>query len=310
MADIGRAGCRKSGSLMPWPGSLDATARRHRAAIVASLAPARSGPRRSLSAVANRQLRTWPSAVSLTRSQEPQNGLVTEPITPIVAGPPLTRNASAGAEPRATGSSGVSGNSADRAARISSAVTMFARRQPCCASSGICSMNRSWYPCSRQNRASGTASSSFLPRISTVLTLIGPSPAAAAADSPARTSVSRSRRARAQLGGARDNVQQPAPQQRLAAGEADLGDAEPLDPDPDQADHLAVGEQVRLGQPVESLGGHAVITPEVAAIGQRHPQVGRHAPVRIGKHGVTSLRICVLLPRKTSDYPCPGPLNG
>src|SRR3984885_4015040 len=86
-------------------------------------APAAGGPRGSLSVVANRQLRPWPSAVSLTRSQEPQNGLVTEPITPILAGPPLTRNASAGAEPRAAGSSGVSVNSADRAARISSAVT-------------------------------------------------------------------------------------------------------------------------------------------------------------------------------------------
>ena len=35
-------------------------------------------------------------------------------------------------------------NFADSAARISSAVTMFSRRQPCWASSGICSMNRSW----------------------------------------------------------------------------------------------------------------------------------------------------------------------
>ena len=37
-------------------------------------APARSGARRSDSSRANRQLRTWPSAVSRTRSQSPQNG--------------------------------------------------------------------------------------------------------------------------------------------------------------------------------------------------------------------------------------------
>ena len=49
IADIGRSGCRNDGSLMPWPGSFTATARRHAAASSASLAPARSGPRRSLS---------------------------------------------------------------------------------------------------------------------------------------------------------------------------------------------------------------------------------------------------------------------
>ena len=38
-------------------------------------------------------------------------------------------------------------------ARISSAVTMFSRRQACWASSGICSMNRSSYPCSRRTAA-------------------------------------------------------------------------------------------------------------------------------------------------------------
>ena len=56
--------------------------------------------RRSDSSRANRQLRTCPSAVSRTRSQSPQNGRVTEAITPTVAGPPSTRNSSAGALPR------------------------------------------------------------------------------------------------------------------------------------------------------------------------------------------------------------------
>ena len=60
--------------------------------------------RRSDSSRANRQLRTWPSAVSRTRSQSPQNGRVTEAMTPTVAGPPSTRKVSAGALPRCSGS--------------------------------------------------------------------------------------------------------------------------------------------------------------------------------------------------------------
>jgi hypothetical protein len=57
----------------------------------------------------------------------------------------------------------VSENRADKAARISSAVIMSVRRQPCRACSGICSMNRSWYPQSSQNRSSGAASRSLTP---------------------------------------------------------------------------------------------------------------------------------------------------
>ena len=40
--------------------------------------------------LANRQLRTWPSAVSRVRSQAPQNGWVTLAITPTRAGSPST----------------------------------------------------------------------------------------------------------------------------------------------------------------------------------------------------------------------------
>ncbi len=99
-------------------------------------------PRRSDSSRANRQLRTWPSAVRRTRSQSPQNGRVTEAITPTVAGPPSTRNSSAGALPRGS-SAGERSNSALSRSKISSAVTMPSRLQPCWASSGICSMKRS-----------------------------------------------------------------------------------------------------------------------------------------------------------------------
>ena len=73
----------------------------------------------------------------------------------------------------------------------------------------------------------------------------------------------------------RDDVDQAAAQQRLAAGEAHLGDAEPLDRDADQPDDLVVGEQLVVGQPVQALGRHAVRAAQVAAVGQRDPQVGR-----------------------------------
>jgi len=66
---IGRDGCRKLGSSMPCPGSFPSVASRHRSASSWSVAPSRSGVRRSLSSRANRQLRTWPSAVGRVRSQ-------------------------------------------------------------------------------------------------------------------------------------------------------------------------------------------------------------------------------------------------
>ena len=144
MADMGRAGCRNPGSLMPWPGRLAATAVRQSSASWSSLAPDLSAARRSVSAGANRQLRTWPSAVSRTRSHVPQNGRVTDQMMPTRSGPPLIWKVSAGADPLASGPSGVKVNSADKDVRISPAVTMSALRQPCWASSGICSMNRSW----------------------------------------------------------------------------------------------------------------------------------------------------------------------
>ncbi len=74
--------------------------------------------RRSDSSRAKRQLRIWPSAVSRTRSQSPQNGRVTDAITPTVAGPPSTWNSSAGALPRGS-SAGRQHELAPRGARRS-----------------------------------------------------------------------------------------------------------------------------------------------------------------------------------------------
>ena len=72
----------------------------------------------------------------------PQNGRVTDAITPTVSGPPFTANSSAGALPRGS-AAGVSTNSCSSAAKISSAVIIDSRFQLCWASSGICSMKRS-----------------------------------------------------------------------------------------------------------------------------------------------------------------------
>ena len=81
----------------------------------------------------------------------------------------------------------------------------------------------------------------------------------------------------------RHQVGQPAPQQRLAAGQPDVGDAEP-DGDADQPGHLLEGQQLGLGQPVQPLGRHAVAAPQVAPVGHRDPQVGRHPSVPVGQH--------------------------
>ena len=60
----------------------------------------RSSSRTSVSVCENRHARSWPSAVSRSRSHAPQNGAVTDAMTPTVAGPPSTVQSSAGAAPR------------------------------------------------------------------------------------------------------------------------------------------------------------------------------------------------------------------
>jgi hypothetical protein len=67
-----------------------------------------------------------------------------------------------------------------------------------------------------------------------------------------------------QAGGVFDNAGQPAARQWLAAGEPNLGDAEPLDSDPYQAGDLVVGQQQRAGQPVQPFSLHAVTAAQVA----------------------------------------------
>ena len=75
-------------------------------------------------------------------------------------------------------------------------VTIIARFQECCGSSGICSMNRRCRPSATAQRSRAGASWSLTPRMSTVFTFTGVSPASRAAVMPARTSGSRSRSVR------------------------------------------------------------------------------------------------------------------
>ena len=137
------------GSLMPWPGSFANTELWNNEAILVRRSCSEScGLRRvartSVSSRANRQLRICPSAVSRRRSHEAQNGFETLAIIPTVAGPPFTKNSSAGAEPRLA--TGVRSNCVESSPKISAAVTIDDFSQVPPASSGICSMNRRLQP--------------------------------------------------------------------------------------------------------------------------------------------------------------------
>ena len=91
MADIVRAGWTKPGSLTWCLSSLRQTASRMICSSSSSLAPARSGPRRSVSLSENRQVRRRPSAVRRMRLQSPQNGSLTGLMKPIRPWPSAKR---------------------------------------------------------------------------------------------------------------------------------------------------------------------------------------------------------------------------
>lgn len=83
---------------MSCPAALFHIAVRQAVSISWSSAPLRSRARRLVSSVANRQLRTCPSAVSRVRPQAEQNASDTEAMIPTVAGPPSTSHSRAGAD--------------------------------------------------------------------------------------------------------------------------------------------------------------------------------------------------------------------
>jgi hypothetical protein len=91
-------------------------------------------------------------------------------------------------------------------------------------------------------------------------------------------------RARAQCRRPGDDADQAAPQQRLAAGEPDLANAEPLNRHADKPHHLVVGEQLGGRQPVEPFGRHAVRASQIAPVGERYAQISRDPPKRIRQH--------------------------
>jgi hypothetical protein len=70
----------------------------------------------------------------------------------------------------------------------------------------------------------------------------------------------------------RDQRGQAGAHRRLAAGEAELAEAE-LGRQADDAQQLVVGQQLVLRGELHPGGGHAVDAAQVAAVGQRDPQV-------------------------------------
>ena len=69
---------------------------------------------------------------------------------------------------------------------------------------------------------------------------------------------------------------------------------------------LLVGEQLVAGQPGQTLGRHAVRAAQVAPVGQRDPQVGRHPAVRVGQGANTAqvrrqFRGCGPIRRRTTQ---------
>ena len=84
-----------------------------------------------------------------------------------------------------------------------------------------------------------------------------------------------------QSGRRRDHLFEVAGQQRLTAGKPHAGDTEPGHGDMQQPGQLVGPQQLLTGQPVQAFGRHAVTASQVAAIGQRHPQIGGGSAVRV-----------------------------
>ncbi len=308
---------------MPWPARLPRIATTQRCAISSSVAPARSEARRSDSSRAKRQLRTWPSAVSRTRSQSPQNGRVTEAMTPTVAGPPSTVNSSAGALPRGS-TAGVRVNSRPerledllgRDHRGPAPVVLGVERHLLDEPERVALGDRPPQQLGRlvvvdaaqqhrvdldRGQAGGArrletrdhvveavASGDRVEGLAADGVEADVDPVEAGCRERGRRALESQRvggqadlERRVDGLGTPDDVDQAAPHERLPAGEADLAHPEPADADVDQPDDLVVGQHVVVREPLEALGRHAVGAPQVAAVGQRDPEVGRDPPVAV-----------------------------
>src|SRR4030095_7609740 len=80
-----------------------------------------------------------------------------------------------------------------------------------------------------------------------------------------------------------DEIGQAAPEQRLAAGQTDLVDAEARE-DVDQAPDLFEGQDVVARQPHVVLLGHAIAAAEIAAVGDREAEVAERPKLGVDKH--------------------------
>jgi hypothetical protein len=78
----------------------------------------------------------------------------------------------------------------------------------------------------------------------------------------------------------RDEPRELAPHERLAAGQAQVGHAHPGH-DPHEPLDLLEAEDLVALEPGQPVGGHAVLAAEVAAVGDRHAQVGDLAAVAV-----------------------------
>ena len=101
----------------------------------------------------------------------------------------------------------------------------------------------------------------------------------------------------------RDELFEALPHEGLAAGDADLADAE-VDEEPGEACGLLVGEDGLAGEEVVALavhfGGHAVGAAEVAAVGDGDAEVAHRPAEHVGdlrRHRVAS---CSARPRSRS----------
>jgi hypothetical protein len=70
--------------------------------------------------------------------------------------------------------------------------------------------------------------------------------------------------------------------QRFAAGYPDLGDTQ-IDADPDDSQNLLVAQNIRVGQAGNLIRWDTIDTPQIAAIGDRNPQVVQVAIVTVDK---------------------------
>lgn len=327
MADIGRSGWTKEGSSRPAPAFLPHIARRQIRAISSSGAPERSAARRSVSSRANRQVRTWPSAVRRVRSQAEQNGRVTEAMTPTRWGaavdqPAFRRGRAArvlalGGEVEAGAQGGqdvarrhhavalpavlgVQGHLLDETQLV---VVLDGPGEEVRGLVVVQAGHQDRVDLDRcQARVTGG-----LQTLQDVLVTVAAGEGLEDVGAQgvqgdvhpvqARRLQGRRRALEADAVGGQGHLRaggesshplhdadQAGAQQRLTAGEADLRDAQGAHGYVDQADDLVVAEQVGLGQPLQTLLGHAVRAAQIAPVGQRDPQVGGHSAVGVDEH--------------------------